>query len=281
MRILVTGAKGMLGQDLCPMLRENDYQVIETDLYNLDITNFNQSEYVIKYYRPDMVIHCAAYTNVDKAEEEPKIAFKINEQGTANLSKICAEFGIPILYISTDYVFDGTATEPYKPESERNPINVYGQSKAKGEEAVEKYCKQYYIARTSWLYGHKGKNFIETMIDLAKQKPELRVVADQKGCPTWTVELSKGILDLIQNKKPYGTYHLCGSGIASWYDLAKEALTLEGINTPIHPCSTEEFERPAKRPQYSAMDNSNACRDWQQALKDYIEIRNKQKELIS
>lgn len=273
MKILVTGAKGMLGQDLCPILKENGHKVIETDVHNMDITNFNQAEYVIKYYKPDFVVHCAAYTNVDKAEEDSKLAFKINEKGTVNLAKICAEQSIPIIYISTDYVFNGEATEPYKTDEPRNPLGAYGLSKAKGEEAIENYCKKYYIARTSWLYGHKGKNFVETMIDLSQKMPELKVVDDQIGCPTWTVELANGILSLIKDEKPYGIYHICGSGLTSWYGFACEAFRLTGINIKVLPCTTEEFPRPAKRPKYSVMDNSGICRDWKDALKDYIELR--------
>lgn len=272
-KILVTGAKGMLGQDLCPMLKDAGFIVIETDAHNMDITNFNQSEYVIKYYNPDYVIHCAAYTNVDKAETDSKIAFAINETGTKNLAKICAESDIPIVYISTDYVFKGDAKEPYKTTDKREPVGIYGKSKAKGEEAVENYCSKYYIVRTSWLYGHKGKNFVETMIDLAQKMPELKVVDDQIGCPTWTMELINGILSLIKNENPYGIYHICGSGQTSWYNFAKEALTLMKITTPVKPCSTEEFPRPAERPKYSVMDNSCICRNWHDALKDYIKLR--------
>ncbi|MDD3419680.1 MAG: dTDP-4-dehydrorhamnose reductase, partial [Candidatus Gastranaerophilales bacterium] len=231
MKILVTGAKGMLGQDLCPLLEQHHNSVIETDITDLDITNFNQVEYVIKFYKPELIIHCAAYTNVDKAEKDPKTAFKINATGTENLAKICAEYSIPIVYISTDYVFDGEASIPYKPTDKRTPLGVYGESKAKGEEAIEKYCKKYYIVRTSWLYGHKGKNFIETIIALTQKMPELKVVDDQIGCPTWTMDLVKGILDLIENQKPYGIYHICGGGQTSWYGFAKEALNFCKIKT--------------------------------------------------
>lgn len=273
-KILVTGSKGMLGQDLCPTLKEAGFIVIDTDLHNMDILNFNQSEYVIKYYRPDYVIHCAAYTNVDKAETDSKTAFAINETGTKNLAKICAESDIPIVYISTDYVFKGDASEPYKPTDERNPVGIYAKSKAKGEEAIENCCSKYYIIRTSWLYGHKGKNFVETIIELSQKTPELKVVEDQIGCPTWTMELIKGLINLIEDKKPYGIYHICGSGQTSWYNFAKEILNLMQIKTPIIPCSSEEFPRPAKRPKYSVMDNSNICRDWQETLKDYINLRN-------
>uniref|UniRef100_UPI0040273EBF dTDP-4-dehydrorhamnose reductase n=1 Tax=Candidatus Scatousia sp. TaxID=3085663 RepID=UPI0040273EBF len=270
MKILVTGAKGMLGQDLCPILEDVGAFVIETDVDTLDITKGDAVEQALTDIHPDMVIHCAAYTNVDKAEEELETAKLINVTGTENIAKICGKLDIPLVYISTDYVFDGTKTEPYAPDDTTNPLNNYGLTKLQGEEAVKKYCEKYYIARTSWLYGHYGKNFVETMISLA-DKDELKVVDDQIGCPTWTVELANGILKLLS--KPYGTYHVCGSGTTSWYGFAQEIFKQTGLNVNLKPCTTEEFPRPAKRPQYSVMANENICRNWQVALHDYLELR--------
>lgn len=270
MKILVTGAKGMLGQDLCPILEDVGAFVIETDVDTLDITKGDAVEQALTDIHPDMVIHCAAYTNVDKAEEELETAKLINVTGTENIAKICGKLDIPLVYISTDYVFDGTKTEPYAPDDTTNPLNNYGLTKLQGEEAVKKYCEKYYIARTSWLYGHYGKNFVETMISLAG-KDELKVVDDQIGCPTWTVELANGILKLLS--KPYGTYHVCGSGSTSWYGFAQEIFKQTGLNVKLKPCTTEEFPRPAKRPQYSVMANENICRNWQVALHDYLELR--------
>lgn len=269
MKILVTGANGMLGQDLCPILEDAGYEVIETDINNLDITNAQAVAAFIKQEAPVIVIHCAAYTNVDKAEEDLKNAELINVTGTESVAKACAEAGAVMVYISTDYVFDGTKNSPYTPEDKPNPVNNYGLTKLKGEEVVKKYCEKYYIARTSWLYGHHGKNFVETMISLAKDRPELKVVDDQIGCPTWTVELANGIIKLFD--KPYGTYHVCGSGSTSWYGFAKEIL--KNCEIKILPCTTEEFPRPARRPKYSIMDNGKICRNWQDALKDYMELR--------
>ena len=151
-----------------------------------------------------------------------------------------------------------------------NPINNYGLTKYEGEEAVRSFCEKYYIARTSWLYGHHGKNFVETMISL-KDKDVLKVVDDQIGCPTWTVELANGILKLLN--KPYGTYHVCGSGHTSWYGFAKEIFRLMDLKVNIQPCATDEFPRPAKRPAYSVMDNDKICRQWEAALKDYLDLR--------
>lgn len=270
MKVLVTGANGMLGQDLCPILEDVGCFVIETDVDTMDITDFEVVEKFITAARPDIVIHCAAYTNVDKAEEDLDIASKINITGVENIAKTCAKLEIPIVYVSTDYVFDGTNSVPYKPEDKTNPINNYGLTKLKGEEAVKKYCTKYYIARTSWLYGIHGKNFVETMLSL-KDKPELKVVDDQIGCPTWTVELANGILKLLQ--KPFGTYHVCGSGQTSWYGFAKEIFKQSNLSVNLLPCSTEEFPRPAKRPHYSVMDNDNICRNWEAALHDYLQLR--------
>lgn len=271
MKVLVTGANGMLGQDLCPILEDFGYEVIETDCSNLDITDKKMCVEKIKSENPDYVFHCAAYTNVDKAEEEQDKAMLVNADGTENVAKVCAELDIPIIYISTDYVFDGEKSEPYTISDNPNPLNVYGKSKLKGEEAVKKYCEKYYIIRTSWLYGHHGKNFVETMINAAAEKNELKVVDDQRGCPTWTVDLSNCILDILE--KPYGIYHICGAGETTWYGFAKEIFKLEGIKVSLKPCSSQEYLRPAKRPQYSVLDKNCKCRFWRDALKDYLMLR--------
>lgn len=270
--ILVTGANGMLGQDLCPMLEDCGYEVIETDIDNLDITNELQTRKVIAETNPDFVIHCAAYTNVDKAEEEKDKAELINAKGTENIAKACNANNTCLVYISTDYVFDGTKNSPYEPNDKTNPQNIYGLTKLKGEQAVKKYCERYYIARTSWLYGHHGKNFVETMISL-KDRPDLKVVNDQIGCPTWTVDLSDAIITLIEEDSPYGIYHTCGGGNTSWYGFAKEIFEQIGIDNNLQPCTTEEYPRPAIRPKYSIMNNQGRLRDWKLALKEYLELR--------
>lgn len=275
-KILITGANGMLGQDLCPILEDNGYDVIETDIHNLDITDYKACKSIISKEKPKMVIHCAAYTNVDKAEEDLVTATRINVKGTENIAKTCAEFDITLVYISTDYVFDGTKCSPYTPDDKPNPINNYGLTKLQGENIVKKYCQKFYTIRTSWLYGHHGKNFVETMLAL-KDKDELKVVNDQYGCPTWTVELANGIVDILENKD-FGIYHVCGSGNTSWYEFAKEIFENERIKTNLKPCSTEEFTRPAKRPKYSVMDNNGICRNWKVALKEYLALRLEENE---
>jgi len=270
-KVLVTGANGMLGQDLCPILEDEGYEVIETDVQTLDITNSDMVNEVLEEENPDIVIHCAAYTNVDKAEEDIETARLINAKGTENIAKACGNKDIILVYISTDYVFNGNGTKPYLPDDKAEPIGAYGLTKWEGEEAVRKYCKKYYIARTSWLYGIHGKNFVETMISLA-DKSELKVVDDQIGCPTWTVELSNGIVKLLKDSK-YGTYHVCGSGQTSWYNFAKKIFELSNLKVNLKPCTTDEFPRPAKRPRYSVMENNRICRKWEIALKDYINLR--------
>lgn len=270
--VLVTGANGMLAQDLCPMLEDADFEVIETDKDELDITNEMQVHKVISEIKPDFVIHCAAYTNVDKAEEQPEIAEMLNAKGAEYVAKACNANNAVMIYISTDYVFDGTKDSPYEPNDKTNPTGVYGLSKFHGEQAVRKYCPKSYIVRTSWLYGHHGKNFVETMISLA-DKPELKVVNDQIGCPTWTVDLSDALISIIDEQPPFGIYHACGNGKTSWHDFAKEIFNLMNLKVNLKPCTTEEFPRPAKRPKYSVMTNQCGMRDWKEALKEYIELR--------
>ena len=272
MKVLVTGSNGMLGQDLCPIFEDNGVDVIETDVDTLDITNPDMVEQVLKEHKPDVVIHCAAYTSVDKAEEEKEIAERINVIGTKNVALASNAIGATLVYISTDYVFDGTKSEPYIPEDQPNPINNYGWTKLAGEKLIEECCEKYYIVRTSWLYGHHGNNFVETMVSLSS-KDEISVVDDQIGCPTWTVELANAILEIIEEELEFGIYHVCGSGQTSWFGFAKEIFEQLNLKVKLKPCTTEEFPRPAKRPKYSVMDNEGFCRDWKIALKEYLELR--------
>ena len=272
MKVLVTGATGMLGSDLCPMLEDAGFDVIETTIEELDITDEQNVKDLLNDVKPDYVIHCAAYTNVDKAEEEPDKAELVNGVATIYIATACKENESVLIYISTDYVFDGTKNTPYEPEDQTNPVNSYGLSKLHGEQAVEENCDRYYILRTSWLYGHHGKNFVETMISLA-DKPEVMVVNDQIGCPTWTVDLADAIISFIDEDPEYGIYHACGGGSTTWYDFAKEIYNQAGLNVNLKPCTTEEFPRQAKRPKYSIMDNDGLLRDWKLALKEYLELR--------
>lgn len=271
MKVLITGAKGMLGQDLCPTLEDLGCFLIETDIDNLDITKKEDVEDFVSKAHPDLIIHLAAYTNVDRAEEEEEKAELINAVGTENVALAASKIDVPIIYISTDYVFDGTKNSPYLPTDPTNPINAYGRTKLKGEELVQKHCKKYYIARTSWLYGMYGKNFVDTMLSL-KDKEELKVVDDQWGTPTWTMDLAGALMKLLT--KPYGIYHLSGGGKpTTWYNFAKTIFELSNLEVNLKPCTTEEFKRPANRPKYSVMDNDKMLRDWKLALKDYLSLK--------
>ena len=270
-KILVTGSKGMLGCDLCPILKKEGYKVIETDIDNLDITNFLITEKMLLKHNPNIIIHLAAYTDVDKAEDNIETARKINFEGTKNLAKICSKLDIKLIYISTDYVFDGLKNSPYEPQDKPNPINNYGLSKLEGENTIKKYCKNYIIARTSWLYGIYGKNFVETMLKLSN-KENLKVVNDQTGCPTWTKDLSNALIKLIKENK-IGIFHVCSSGQTTWYNFAKEIFNQMNLKVNISPCTTEEFKSTAKRPKYSVMNNNNIIRNWKSALYEYLELR--------
>ncbi|MDD3237537.1 MAG: dTDP-4-dehydrorhamnose reductase [Candidatus Gastranaerophilales bacterium] len=277
-KVLVTGAKGMLGQDLCPTLEDAGFEVIETDVHNLDITNELQTFDVIKTAKPDYIIHCAAYTNVNKAEEDEEKAFLLNAKGAENVAKAAEKISATMIYISTDYVFDGEKASAYEPDDKTNPINAYGRTKLAGEIAVEKNCSKYYIARTSWLYGIHGKNFVETMITLAeKNLPEIKVVDDQIGRPTWAVDLANALVELIEDdieEPEYGVYHLTGGGKpVSWYGFTKEIFKLMNFDVNLIPCKSDEFPSPAIRPKSSFLDNEDRCPDWKKSLKEYIELR--------
>ena len=274
MLVLVTGANGMLGQDLCTILEDNGYNIIKTDVDNFDITNYDANETLFLKESPDLVIHCAAYTNVDGAENNFDEAYRINSKGTENIAKICAKTETTLVYISTDYVFDGEKNSPYTPTDKPCPINNYGKTKYQGEIAVKKYCKNYYIIRTSWLYGTNGKNFVETMLRLANENKEIRVVNDQIGCPTWTIELANGILNTIRNK-PFGIYHICGKGETSWFEFAKEIFRLTDIKIEIKPCRTEDLARSAPRPKYSVLESEKECKNWKLALKEYMALKSR------
>ena len=276
MKVLVTGAKGMLGRDLCPIFEDAGMFVIETDKENLDITDEKAVEEFITNVKPQMIVHLAAYTNVDGAESDPETADLINHKGAKNLALAAKKADALLIYVSTDYVFDGLKTTPYLPNDPANPQSVYGKTKFLGEEAVRQNAEKYYIARTSWIYGIHGKNFIETMLNLAAHEKELKVVNDQTGSPTYTVDLALGILKLLN--KPFGTYHVSGEGETTWYDFAREIFALEGIEANLAPTSTEDYvknqnKKIAQRPKYSTLQNSVPMRDWKEALKSYLEYR--------
>jgi len=258
MKILITGSEGMLARDLIPLLQES-HKVMPFPKREMDITQKDDVIRVVKNNMPDTVINCASYTQVDKAEEEKDKAFRINGIGVQNIALACAEIRIPLCHISTDYVFDGNKSRPYTPFDAVNPLNVYGKSKVAGEKYIQWILNKFYIVRTSGLYGKGGDNFITTILRLAKEQDSVRVVTDQVCSPTFTVNLAKGIKKLIEGER-FGIYHVADdsdNGI-SWFDFAKEIISLAGIKAEIIPVTSEEFPRPAKRPSYSVLDTEIA-----------------------
>lgn len=277
MRILVTGSKGMLGQILVPTLKKRGHEVTGTDVDTLDITDFRSVSKVVNKEQPDLVVHGAAYTAVDQAESDQATAFRVNGYGTENLAVACNKLDIPMLYISTDYVFDGENERPYQPLEQPHPLSVYGKSKLAGEIALRNHLKKFYIVRTSWLYGPHGKNFVETILQLAKEKKQLKVVADQTGSPTSTASLSDIVADLIETER-WGIYHATDGGVTTWCDFAREIV--KGLDVEVIPCETKDFPRPAPRPRYSVLDKTSLVdtigRDvvpWQTALQNYLNQR--------
>ncbi len=277
-RLLVTGAGGMLGKALVACLESRDHKVAAMPKEKLDVTNYEQVQAVLKEQNPSLVLHCAAYTKVDQAESEPALAFLINGYGTENLAVVCNQMDIPMLYISSDYVFDGNQNRPYTTWDQTSPLSVYGKTKLAGELAVQRHLKRFYIVRTSWLYGPNGQNFVETILRLANEatKP-LRVVADQTGSPTCTLSLSEVIADLIETER-YGVYHATDDGITNWYEFAKE-ITKE-LHTEVTAIETKDMPRPATRPKYSVLDKTTLINtigrelpSWQESLANYLSLK--------
>ncbi len=271
--ILITGSSGMLAQDAAQLFLDSGYNVLKAAKDDLDVTILEKVREFFAKNKIDFVLHAAAYTKVDDAETNRDLSFLINADGAKNVAIASNEKSIPIIYISTDYVFDGEKGAPYLTSDKTNPINVYGASKLAGEEAVKQENPKHYIARTSWLYGQNGKNFVDTMIALSKSQKSLKVVNDQFGCPTWTVDLAEGIKNLIEKNMPFGTYHLCGGGVTSWFEFAKKIFEILKIEIEVIPVATAEFTRPAKRPKFSAMENGSTLSDWEDGLKQYLETK--------
>lgn len=275
MRILITGKTGQLGYDLYELIKDKD-EVIATGRSDFDITDIGSTHKFIKEYKPDIVIHCAAYTRVDDSEKNVDLAYKVNAIGAGNIALVCSDIGAKMVYISTDYVFDGTKGKPYNEFDVPNPLNVYGKSKLAGENIVKEILDKHYIIRTSWLYGINGNNFVKTMLRLSKEKEVIKVVNDQWGTPTYTKDLAKGIYFLIKTDA-YGTYHMTNNGEITWYDFAKNIFKITNINMKVEPITTEEYNAPATRPKYSVLDNyvlrlrfDYKLRDWEEGLNEYL-----------
>lgn len=279
MKILLTGCRGQLGLELQRQLagQPGKFQVVGTDLPELDIADGAQTNDICNREKPDVIINAAAYTDVDSCETNEAIAMAVNGRGAGNLAAAAREIGAKIVQVSTDYVYDGSGSAPYVESDPVCPINVYGESKALGEALVRESNARHYIVRTAWLYG-EGRNFVRTMLDLAGQRDELNVVDDQFGSPTSTVDLAKCIINLIGTEH-YGTYHGTCEGVCSWYQFAQKILA--GKNIRINPISTEALNRPAPRPRFSVLENArlkslgmNNFRSWEEALFEYLEDEN-------
>ncbi|MFB3879881.1 MAG: dTDP-4-dehydrorhamnose reductase [Armatimonadota bacterium] len=277
-RVLVTGARGMLGTDLCPILAESGWQVIAADIAEFDITDRAQTRAFVADAAPAALINCAAYTAVDQAQTERELAFRVNRDGAQNLAIAASEAGAFFVHLSTDYVFDGRKPGPYLEDDPPNPSSVYGESKLAGEQAVRAALAEHCIVRTAWLYGLHGKSFPRTILTVAQQGKPLRVVNDQRGCPTYTVHLARALAAIIEQPH-YGTYHAVNSGNCTWYDLACAALREAGIAADIAPCATSEFPRPAPRPANSVLDTSRLQRTfglqlppWQQGIAEFVRL---------
>lgn len=277
MRILVTGVKGQLGYDVVNELEKRGHTAIGVDVEEMDITDASAVEKVMKADNLDAVIHCAAYTAVDAAEENQEICMRVNADGTRNIAKVCRELGLKMVYISTDYVFDGKGERPWEPDDVREPLNVYGESKYQGELAVEEYLDRYFIVRIAWVFGVNGKNFIKTMLKLSENHDEINVVNDQTGSPTYTYDLAVLLADMVETEK-YGRYHATNEGLCTWYEFATEIFKQAGVNVKVNPVTSEEFPAKAERPHNSRMDKSKLTENgfallptWQDALKRYLE----------
>lgn len=279
MRVLVTGAKGQLGSDVVKELESRGLEAVGVDIEEMDITDEKSVMTVIGSEKPDAVIHCAAYTAVDDAEDHEELCRKINAYGTENIAKACKEHDLAMMYISTDYVFNGEGIEPWKPDNlDREPINVYGQTKYEGELAVEKLLEKYFIVRISWVFGEHGKNFVRTMLKLAETHDHISVVADQIGSPTYTPDLARLLVDMIQTDK-YGRYHATNSGTCTWHEFATEIFFQKGIIMDVEPVTSEEYPTKARRPHNSRMDKGKLIENgfellppWQDALKRYLAL---------
>lgn len=252
MKVLVTGATGQLGWDVMKELERRDIDCRGTGSKDLDITDRDAVMQYIETYRPDAVIHCAAYTAVDKAEDEPEICRKVNADGTSYIAEACKAVDAKMIYISTDYVFGDDGDKPHEVDDSPHPLNVYGQTKWEGEEAVQRILQKYFIVRISWVFGEHGNNFVKTMLRLGKMRKEISVVADQFGAPTYTADLAPLLCDMVMTEK-YGTYHACNSGCCSWAEFAREIFRGAGMNVKVTPIRTEEYPVRAKRPKNSRL----------------------------
>ena len=278
MKVLVTGASGQLGYDVVRELTKRGHEAIGVGSKEMDVTDAKMVEKVITDAKVDVVMHGAAYTAVDAAEDNEEQCRLVNANGTENIAAVCKKLDIPMVYISTDYVFDGQGTRPWEPEDERHPLNVYGQTKYEGELAVQKYLEKYFIVRIAWVVGINGNNFIKTMLRLSKTHDTLTVINDQIGSPTYTYDLARLLVDMMETDK-YGIYHATNEGLCSWYEFAVEIFRQAGVPMNVIPVTSAEYKAAkAKRPFNSRMNKDKLEKkgferlpQWQDALARYLE----------
>ncbi|MEK6766581.1 MAG: dTDP-4-dehydrorhamnose reductase [Planctomycetota bacterium] len=285
MKILITGSHGMLGTDIVNLLREkmsspthnDDLEVIEAPHEKLDITLEDEVSDFISRHKPDIIINCAAFTNVDKCETEREIAFKVNALGPKYIAAAAKECGARVIHISTDFVFDGNSDRPYIEEDQTNPLSEYGRTKLEGERNIQNHCNAFLIVRTSWLFGHNGTNFVEKMLELAGHNKELSIVTDETGSPTYTADLAGALWTLIKQECE-GIFHVANEGSCSRYEWAKNIFETRGYNINIHPIKSSQYKRPAKVPLNSTLNCQRfstatgiLMRPWQEALSAYLD----------
>lgn len=288
MKVFVTGVKGQLGFDVVNELDKRGHEAIGVDIDELDITKEQDVYAMLDEVKPDGVIHCAAWTSVDDAEDNCDRVMEVNAKGTEYIAKGCKKLDVPMIYISTDYVFNGEGTNPWNPDDTREPLNVYGESKYRGELAVEELLDKYYIVRIAWVFGQNGHNFINTMLNLGKTHDKLTVVDDQIGTPTYTYDLARLLVDMVETDK-YGIYHATNEGeYISWYDFTVEIMKQAGEfdesykKVEVSPVGSDAYSAKAKRPSNSRMDKSKLVKngfkplsDWKDALHRYLKIKMK------
>ena len=278
MKVLVTGYNGQLGYDVVRRLEANGIECKGTTRNDLELTNKASVMEYINLYNPEVVVHCAAYTAVDKAEVERELCYDVNVNGTRYVAAACKEIGAKMVYISTDYVFDGKGNKPFEVTDAPNPINYYGQTKYEGEVEVQRILEKYFIIRTSWVFGLNGNNFVKTMLKLEKERKELKVVVDQMGSPTYTPDLARLIVDMILTER-YGIYHATNEDYCSWYEFACEIFNLANYNIIVKPITTAQYPTKAVRPKNSRlskqrldMEGFEKLPNWKNALKKYLNL---------
>lgn len=276
MKVLVTGIGGQLGYDVMNVLKARQIDCLGADLAEFDITDLAETEKFITSYRPDAVIHCSAYTAVDKAEDNIDLCRAVNAKGPENIAKVCKAIDAKMIYISTDYVFPGTGEQYYEVDDETNPVNIYGQTKLEGENAVKAMLEKYFIVRISWVFGKNGNNFIKTMLRLGKERDELNIVSDQIGSPTYTADLAELLCDMVITEK-YGTYQATNEGICSWAEFTEEIFKQADIATRVNHIKSAQYPTRAKRPMNSRMSKETLTKagfhkmpTWQDAIRRYL-----------